>query len=89
MLVVPDRSETSLPVPKQSFSIGAARVETSTRTTRKAAEECAIVHVMFCGQNIVFWTIEYNLVSRKPDTQGLGLRLGPSSTLGCHLEAPP
>ena len=76
MLVVPDRSETSLPVPKQSFSIGAARVETSTRMTRKAAEECACDVLR---TKIVFWTIEYNLVSRKPDTKELDLRLGLSS----------
>ena len=39
MVVVPDCGGNSLPVPKQSFNIGAARVETSTRMTRKATEE--------------------------------------------------
>ena len=42
-VVVPERCETLLPVPKQSFNIGAARVETSTRMTRKAAEAIACV----------------------------------------------
>ena len=75
--MVPDCSETSLPVPKQSFSIGAARVETSTRTTRKAAEEN--VQDIFTITIYSYWTIEYNLVSRRPGMKGLGLRLDPSS----------
>ena len=74
--MVPVPSGTSLPVPKQSFNVGAARVETSTRTTRKAAEEN--VHDISLTIHS-YWTIENNLVSRKPDTEGLDLRLGPSS----------
>ena len=44
MVVVPDGNETSLPVPKQSFKIGAAKVDTSTREAKKATEK--IKHIL-------------------------------------------